>query len=83
MASWICIRVEANAALKQWKKLSIILIWLEEGKHLMEVEGDEGVHADAEVVVHKDGSFGEAKLQLSTRHHVNFPTVQLDNPTFF
>jgi hypothetical protein len=58
MASWICIRVEANAALKHWKKLSITLIWLEEGKHLVEVESDEGVHANAEVVVHKDGSLG-------------------------
>ncbi len=44
--------------MKHWKKLSITLIWLEKGKHLMKVEGDEGVHADAEVVVHKDGSLG-------------------------
>jgi hypothetical protein len=27
-------------------------------KHLMEIEGDEGIHADAEVVVHKDGGLG-------------------------
>ena len=43
----------------------------------MEVVGDEGVHPDAEVVVHEDGGAGEADPEVPPRHHLHLPPVHL------